>query len=59
MAFVQEQQTVSLCNAKGPVKTMNAKRKEVYEQLKCNNSKFVVLHTEHASMHFLNAEQHV
>lgn len=50
MAFVQEQQTVSLCNAKG---------KEVYEQLKRNNPKFVVLHTEHASMHFLNAEQHV
>lgn len=58
MALVQEQQTVSLCNV-GPVKTMNAKRKEVYEQLKCNNPKFLVLHTEHAFMHFLNAEQHV
>lgn len=44
---------MSLCNAKGPVKTMNAKRKEVYEQLKRNNPKFVVLHTEYASMHFL------
>lgn len=45
--------SLTYSDAKGPVKTMNANRKQVYEQLKCNNPKFVVLHTEYNSIHVL------